>query len=91
MDVKPSYRTILVRNDGQEFGLFNYGGRPVKFRSIFPGDLRQHELTHDTAVDALNHINKVWMQDSNTTDDTAFGFRIEAQKAFDYQDYVHCV
>lgn len=91
MDIKPSYRTILVRRDGQEFGLFNYGGQPIRFRSIFPSDLHQHETVHDSAADALEHLNKVWMQDNNTTDENAFAFAFEAQHAMDYQPYMHCV
>jgi hypothetical protein len=88
--IKPSYVTVLVRNDGNEFGMFSYGGINPQFRSIFPPDLHQNEKVHATAADAYSHINGVWMENNGVTDTHALGLLIHRQQEHVNASHIMC-
>ena len=68
---QPGYATIVVCQDGSEFGIFCYGGQDAKYRTLFPKALIEQESMHDNATDALTHLNAVWMRHNGSTDNNA--------------------
>ena len=67
----PGYTTVVVCQDGSEFGIFCYGGFEAKYRTMFPIALRDREDMHDSAAEALSHLNRVWMGENGYTDANA--------------------
>lgn len=65
---QPGYTTIVICQDGSEFGIFCYGGDNAKYRTLFPHELLEQEKIHTTAEDALGHLNVVWMRYTGTDD-----------------------
>lgn len=68
---QPGYTTIVICQDGSEFGIFCYGGHEAKYRTMFPKSLIDQEGMHDSATEALSHLNAIWMRHNGYNDANA--------------------
>lgn len=80
MHTVPQYMTMLIRKDGEEFGVFYYGDRIKKFLSVFPSDLFQHGACHDSVDQAIEYMGTVWQSVNNIVDNTAFAIEMVRQR-----------
>lgn len=86
----PQYMSIFVRDDGEEYGVFCFGGNSGKYQSMFPSDLVKKSKTHTDPDEAVSYISRVWMEDTGVEDKTAFGKKIAEQHQFeDASELVH--
>lgn len=65
MQQVPQYMTLLIRKDGEEFGVFFYGSKRNKYRSIFPFDLADKEAMHETVELAIEYIGTIYQAHNN--------------------------
>lgn len=80
MDDVPQYMTFVVRGDGEEFGVFAHGASK-KFLSVFPSDLFQYQIFHDSMDQAINHLSDIWKKINNLTEHTAFLCEVVKQRS----------
>jgi hypothetical protein len=80
MDDVPQYMTFVVRGDGEEYGVFQCGNRIKQFLSVFPSDLFQYQMFHDTMDQAIAHLSNVWITVNEISDGLAFLAEVVKQR-----------
>ncbi len=90
MDSVPQYITLLVRRDGEEFGIFSHGHKISKYQSVFPSDLYHHGLVHDSMDQAIAYMSKIWQNYTKAKDASDFAVEMIRQVQYSQsEEYCH--
>lgn len=76
------YMSILVRNDGEEYGILLLGDVKQKYQSIFPSDLFHFQMLHETWEDALDYLEDIWIKMTNKIEINAFYIEMIRQRQY---------
>jgi hypothetical protein len=74
--------SILVRNDGEEYGILLLGDVKQKYQSIFPSDLFHFQMLHETWEDALDYLEDIWIKMTNKIEINAFYIEMIRQRQY---------
>jgi hypothetical protein len=76
------YMPILVRNDGEEYGILLLGDSKYKYQSVFPSDLFNYQKLHETYLDALDYLESIWIKITNKMEVNAFYVEMVRQREY---------
>jgi hypothetical protein len=76
------YMPILVRHDGEEYGILLLGDTKLKYQSIFPSDLFSYQKLHETYVEALDYLESIWIKITNKIETNAFYVEMVRQREY---------
>lgn len=76
------YMSILVRHDGEEYGILLLGDTKPKYQTIFPSDMFQFQMIHDTYLEALDYLESIWIKMTNKIETNAFYVEMVRQRQY---------
>jgi hypothetical protein len=74
------YMSILVRKDGEEFGVLFLGDTNYTFQSVFPSDLFSYQKLHETYLEALEYLESIWKRFTIPQKENAFYIEMVRQR-----------